>query len=179
MPKAGRARNRSQRLKTASQDVRTQEAAAQEQAPTDERRIRPIYRTREMSTRTRVTLLVIGDIFCFLIFSSLGQTSHRENLNVFSVVLVALPFMAGWFLVAPFIGAFRSDVAAKPAKMVVRTLLCWLLAWPVALLLRGVFVDHAPPPVSFALVVLGFNLALLLLWRWPFALNNDLRRRGI
>lgn len=175
MPKAGRARNRSQ----SSQNVREQEAVAQEQASTDGRRNKPIYRTREMSPRTRVSLLVIGDVCCFLIFSSLGQTSHHESLNILSIVLVALPFIAGWFLVAPFLGAFKGDIAAKPRKMIARTLISWLLAWPVAMILRGVFVDHAPPPVSFALVVLCVNLALLMLWRWPFALNNDLRKRGI
>jgi uncharacterized membrane protein YphA (DoxX/SURF4 family) len=177
MPKAGRARNRSQSLNTGSQDAREQESVTQERTATDGRRVKPIYRAREMSPRTRVISLVIGDILCFLIFSSLGQTSHHENLNVLSVVLVALPFMAGWFLVAPFLGAFRSDVAARPTKMIIRTLLCWLVAWPVAMILRAIFVDHAPPPVSFALVVLCVNLALLLLWRWPFALNNEYSHR--
>jgi Flp pilus assembly protein TadB len=61
---------------------------------------------------------------------------------------------------------------------VIRTAVAWLLAWPVAMLLRGIFVDHGIPPLSFALVVLLFNMLLLLIWRWPFALNNRMRKRG-
>ena len=30
----------------------------------------------------------------------------------------------------------------------------------------------------FALIALVFNLAVLEVWRWPFALNNSMRKRG-
>ena len=33
--------------------------------------------------------------------------------------------------------------------------------------------------LAFAIVALIFNAGLLLIWRWPFALNNDLRKRGV
>jgi hypothetical protein len=62
--------------------------------------------------------------------------------------------------------------------MVIRTALAWLLAWPIAMLLRGIFVDHGIPLLSFAIIVLLFNMLLLLVWRWPFALNNSMRKRG-
>jgi hypothetical protein len=49
--------------------------------------------------------------------------------------------------------------------------------------LRWLQVDRltgTPPGAffAFATVALLFNLALLAIWRWPFALNNDLRKRG-
>ena len=136
--------------------------------------------TREIAYRPAVILLVIGDILCFLIFVALGRNSHGEASGfgaIPQIIVTALPFLAGWFLVSPFVGAFRHKIMAQPKAMVIRTALSWLLAWPVAMLLRGIFVDHGVPPLSFALIVLVFNMLLLLVWRWPFALNNSLRQR--
>ena len=84
-------------------------------------------------------------------------------------------------MVSPFVGAFRHKILTQPGAMVMRTALAWLLAWPVAMLLRVIFVDHGIPPLQllqFAIVVLLFNMLLLLIWRWLFALTNNLRKRG-
>jgi len=145
--------------------------------PATEKKVKP---SREMSYKRAVILLVIGDLLCFLIFVVLGRSSHGEASGfaaIPQIIIVALPFIAGWFLVSPFVGAFRQKILAQPRSMVIRTALAWLIAWPVAMLLRGIFVDHGVPPISFAIVVLLFNMLLLLIWRWPFALNNSLRKR--
>lgn len=137
--------------------------------------------TREIPYRRAVILLVVGDLLCFLIFVALGRNSHGEASGfaaIPQIIVIALPFIAGWFLVSPFVGAFRYKVMAQPRSMVIRTAVAWLIAWPVALILRGIFVDHGVPPLSFAIVVLLFNMLLLLIWRWPFALNNMMRKRG-
>jgi DUF3054 family protein len=137
--------------------------------------------SKEIPYNQAVIILVIGDILCFLIFAALGRNTHGETSGfaaIPQIIVTALPFAAGWFLVSPFVGAFRRKVMAQPRAMAIRTALAWLLAWPVAMLLRGFFVDHSIPPLSFALVVLLFNMLLLLVWRWPFALNNSMRRRG-
>ena len=136
---------------------------------------------REIQYKRSVIILVIGDLLCFLIFVAFGRSSHGEASGfaaISQIIVTALPFIAGWFLVSPFVGAFRHKIMAQPRSMVIRTAVAWLLAWPVAMLLRGIFVDHGVPPLSFAIVVLLFNMLLLLIWRWPFALNNSLRKRG-
>jgi Protein of unknown function (DUF3054) len=136
--------------------------------------------SKEIPYKRAVILLVIGDALCFLIFVALGRSSHKEASGfaaIPQIIITALPFIASWFLVSPFVGAFRHKILAQPRSMVIRTALAWLLAWPVAMLLRGIFVDHGVPPLSFAIIVLLFNMLLLLIWRWPFALNNSLRKR--
>ena len=146
--------------------------------PVKENKVR---RPKELPYAQAVIMLVIGDLICFLIFSALGRNQHRESSGftaILQIILTALPFVAGWFLVSPFVGVFRHTVLVKPGAMVMRTALAWLLAWPVAMLLRGIFVDHGIPPLSFAIVVLLFNMLLLLIWRWLFALTNNLRKRG-
>jgi len=141
-----------------------------------------LYRLKPMSPRRRVITLVIGDAIVFLVFASIGQNSHGEPLSVPSIIFVALPFALGWFLVAPFVGAFRGDIVSEPRRMTNRTIQAWFLSWPVAMALRWLLVDrtHNTSLISFltfALVVLLVNTVILLLWRWPFAFNNRIRER--
>jgi hypothetical protein len=145
---------------------------------------RPLHQSKEMSNRTRIISLVVGDIICFLIFASLGSSQHGEGVNIVYSLWIALPFIVAWFLVSPFIGAFRAEIATRPKRMAIRTVLSWLATWPVAMLFRWLLVDRVKVPatsagefLSFALIALLFNMALLLLWRWPFSLNNSLRQR--
>jgi hypothetical protein len=145
--------------------------------PVTEKKVRV---PREIPYTQAVIMLVIGDMVCFLIFAALGRNSHGEASGfaaIPQIIITALPFAAGWFLVSPFVGAFRHKIMAQPRSMVIRTAVAWILAWPVAMLLRGIFVDHGVPPLSFAIIVLLFNMLLLLIWRWPFALINSLRKR--
>lgn len=126
------------------------------------------------------TILIIGDILVFLAFTSIGHVSHNGETGfaaIPQVVETALPFIAGWFLVAPWIGAYRRELAAKPRKMAGRTLLAWVCAWPVTMVFWGIFFDHGIPPLSFATVALLFNAVLLLVWRWPYAMNNENKNR--
>jgi hypothetical protein len=134
---------------------------------------------KEILYNRAVIMLVIGDVICFLIFAALGRNTHGEASGfaaIPQVILTALPFAIGWFLVSPFVGAFRHAIVAQPRAMALRTALAWLLSWPVAMLLRGIFVDHGVPPLTFALIVLFFNMLLLVVWRWLFALYNSRRR---
>jgi hypothetical protein len=120
----------------------------------------------------RIAILVIGDIIIFLIFAAIGRRSHGEaaGLNaLLPIVLTAAPFAAGWFIISPFVGAFRRELADQPRKMAWRTLLSWVASWPLAMILRGAFVDHGVPPATFATITLVTNTILLLLWRVPYA----------
>jgi Protein of unknown function (DUF3054) len=152
--------------------------------PTTEETNKPVTEKKararkEMPYKQAVIILVIGDLLCFLIFAALGRDTHGETSGfaaIPQIIKTALPFAVGWFLVSPFVGAFRHKILAQPRAMVIRTVLAWLLSWPVAMILRGIFVDHGIPPFSFAFVVLLFNSVLLLVWRWPFALNNSMRK---
>jgi hypothetical protein len=129
-------------------------------------------------------MLVIGDMMCFLIFAALGRNSHGEASGfaaIPQIIITALPFAAGWFLVSPFVGAFRQKFMTEPRAMAIRTVLAWLVAWPVAMLLRRIFVNDGISPLRFAIfaiIVLLFNMLLLLVWRGAFALFNGLRKRN-
>jgi len=164
-----------------SQDEQKQ--AASDQRPPASKRS---YTPKELSPRMRTISLVVGDALCFLIFVTIGANQHNEGFDLGYSLWLAIPFLAAWFLVAPFVGAFRSDVATRPRKMVLRVICSWLASWPVAMFFRWLLVDRVKNPptmlssfIAFALVTLIFNMVILLIWRWPFAINNELRRRSV
>lgn len=159
-------------------ETKNRAAAAETPAPKKDP-----YTFKPMSPRRRVITLVIGDAIVFLVFASIGQNSHGEPLSVPNIIFIAIPFALGWFLVSPFVGAFRADIVSNPRRMANRTIQAWFLSWPVAMALRWLLVDrtHNTPFISFltfAFVVLVINVVILLLWRWPFAFNNSIRERG-
>ncbi|HLG62775.1 MAG TPA: DUF3054 domain-containing protein [Ktedonosporobacter sp.] len=120
-----------------------------------------------MSSLGRIAMLVVGDAIIFLIFSAIGRRSHNEAAGfdaLWQIALTAAPFALGWFLVSPFVGAFRRGLEMQPRKMITRTTLAWTAAWPVGLLIRGL-TEQRVPPLSFALITLITNMVLLVLWR--------------
>jgi Protein of unknown function (DUF3054) len=120
----------------------------------------------------RIAGLVVGDAIAFLVFAGVGRGSHHEATGLSALAQVALtaaPFALGWFIVAPFVGAFRRAKIGTPRAMLGRTELAWLASWPAALLLRWAFTGKVPP-LSFAVVTLIANALFLAVWRGAFAL---------
>jgi hypothetical protein len=119
-----------------------------------------------------VPLLVAGDTLAFLLFAAIGRLSHGQASGLDTLLHVAgtaTPFAAGWFAVAPFLGAFRPALVARPGPFLARTALAWLVAWPLGLLLRAIVLQRAIP-LSFALVTFASVLVILAGWRALFAL---------
>jgi hypothetical protein len=111
--------------------------------------------------------LLAGDIVSFMLFAAIGRGSHGEATGLAAlgeVAGTAAPFLLGWLAVAPFAGALDAKLLAQPRRLLRRTLLAWLLAWPLGLLLRALFLQRAIPG-SFAIVVGITNSVLLLGWR--------------
>ena len=137
---------------------------------------------KQTSNVWHIINLAVGDVLVFLIFALIGRQNHGTGKavgvldNIAEIVVIAAPFLIGWFLVAPFFGLYRRGLELQPRKMIQRTILAWVIAWPVGLALRGIFVDHGIPPLTFAIVTLLFNGILLLVWRGPMALARSMRR---
>lgn len=121
----------------------------------------------------RIAALVVGDLIAFVVFATLGRDTHHEATGLGAIgetLWTALPFMLGWFLVAPWLGAFKRAGAERPLQMLRRTEMAWLASWPVALLLRWAFTpDHHIPLLAFAIVALLANAVILGGWRTAFA----------
>jgi hypothetical protein len=125
----------------------------------------------------RIAALVAGDALSFLVFAAVGRTTHDEATGLAAlgqVALTALPFALGWFLVSPWVGAYRRAATTGVQRMLMRTELAWLASYPAALILRVII---APDPslspkqfITFAIVILLANAVFLGVWRTAFAL---------
>lgn len=133
----------------------------------------------------------------FIIFAAVGRMSHAEPAGLAAldqVLQTAIPFIAGWFITAPFVGAYRLQPAhphskqtaphppgestpyATPQQILKRTAIAWLCAWPVGLLFRALLLWR-PIPLTFALITGVTNLLLLGSWRMLFAVWQSQRSR--
>lgn len=129
----------------------------------------------------RTVGLVVGDAVSFLVFAGMGRNQHGETSGLGAlgqVALTAVPFALGWFLVSPWLGAYRRKLTDTVRRMAVRTELAWLASYPVALILRVLIAPDHQMPWTFALVILLANAILLGVWRSAFAFVERLAARS-
>ena len=131
-------------------------------------RSQPVSSTLEAR---RVAILAAGDLVAFNVVTTIGLLSHGELTGLDAlgeVATIAAPFAIGWFLIAPFAGAFRADIASQLRRILPRAALAWLIALPIGLLLWSLIRQKQIQP-AFAVVTFITNLIVLLGWRGVFA----------
>ncbi len=116
--------------------------------------------------------LYLGDLISILLFAIIGRQSHDMSSGVaaFGAVFnTAAPFIIGWFLVAPWFGAFQPE-AWQSAKNAVFTVLKAIVpALVVSILVRALF-EGGFSPIVFYLVAGSFMLLVLVIWRLVYTL---------
>lgn len=122
-------------------------------------------------------LLAAGDFVVFLIFAAAGRASHdvaSPGVPLLGTLSTAAPFALAWFGVAPFLGALTPARLLQPRPAMVRTVATWLVAGPLGLILRSVWLQRPIPP-TFAAIVMAGHLILLLFWRLGYVwfLNRE------
>ncbi len=125
-------------------------------------------------------LVAIGDAILLLAFAYGGQVSHElyfPDSLVLSVLHAALPFALVWFPVAFLLNALIDPRAIRLLDVLVRGLESWLIAAPLALVVRGWLIDRAVIPMAFLVVTYLLGLALLLGWRLVLILTIRLPHR--
>ena len=119
--------------------------------------------TVSASTRRTVSTRVLasGDALAFVLFAVIGLINHDEGITVGGLARNALPILAVWFVVAPFVGTY-----ARPgfATMVAT----WAIAVPCGVAIRAVWLHRSASSkqVAFGIVALLSTLALLSGWRF-------------
>ena len=124
-----------------------------------------------MTHRTPL-LLILGDILALAITTLIGFVSHGEaGLAFFPRMLATfLPLLAGWFLIAPWLGLFQQAVT-REARQLWRPPLAMLLGAPITGILRAAWLGSAALPL-FVLILGGSAGLLLLLWRTVYFLST-------
>ena len=131
-----------------------------------------------ISSRARWVLL-IGDVLALLLFVAGGQAEHdtaNPDNPLLGLLATAIYYVPVWLVSAWLLGAL--PVGAVPARVFfARTLNAWLVAAPLATLVRALALGRVIIPVPFLLVTLGLGGAFVFAWRLVFSVVV-LRRRA-
>ncbi|NTV99712.1 MAG: DUF3054 domain-containing protein [Oscillochloris sp.] len=126
----------------------------------------------------RTAMLVGGDVVALMVFAAIGRNSHGEPIGVEAigkVAYTAAPFLIGWLLSAPFLGAFSPRSTDTLLKMLRATALSWCAALVVGALVRALLIGRFSP---FSFYVVTFLVALLILCGWRSAFSVWEARRS-
>ncbi|MFD0870093.1 Protein of uncharacterised function (DUF3054) [Chlamydia abortus] len=118
-------------------------------------------------SRTAVLLLLAGDWAVLLLFTMLGGLEHRMGLSLWDVVIVAMPYLLVWPVIALWTGAYRRTAYSGYGKAAIVTACAWIITHPLALALRWILYNK-PAFTTFAPVALVFVYLFLAAWRLCF-----------
>jgi hypothetical protein len=113
-------------------------------------------------------VLFAGDAVCLAAFVVAGLGTHDGLVNANALqrfLLNAGPHLLLWTVTGLALGSFRFAAPVSLRAVWARTLTTWLVAAPLALLLRAYLLGAATVVVAFMLVTLSLGGGLLLLWR--------------
>ena len=118
-----------------------------------------------MSKQPQV-ILIIGDIAIFMFFAFTGRETHAPGDT--NLIVNALPtlltFLIVWFAIAALGRVYRSGVISNLRSAVLHTLTAWIIAAPIAIIIRAILLSRTAIPWQFVAVTLGLVGMLLLLW---------------
>jgi hypothetical protein len=117
-------------------------------------------------------ILVAGDLIALTAFVLVGQADHN-TVNAANPLLGALPNVLSlaipWLLVGGVLGAFpRGNLQLK--SFMSRSLVAWIAAVPVGLVVRMLWLGRGGIPIMFLLVTLAAGGLFLLGWRLVYGL---------
>lgn len=115
-----------------------------------------------------VLVAVIGDLAVFVFFVLGGRTEHGIVQDA-AFWRTALPFAVVWFLLSPWLGAFRASTLRSVKTSAWRIPLIWLLCGAIAVVLR-VWLTDRTFQLTFALVAIGLQAVMLVGWRVALSL---------
>jgi len=116
-------------------------------------------------------LLVVGDIVIFMFFAFTGRETHAPgdtNLIV-NALPTLLPFLIVWFTIAVLGRVYRTGVISNPRSALLRTLIAWIIAAPIAIVIRAILLQRTAIPWQFVAVTMGLVGSLLLVWHGGIA----------
>ncbi len=116
-------------------------------------------------------LLIGGDIIIFMFFAFTGRETHA--LGDANLIVNALPtlltFLIVWFAIAAMGRVYRSPVIVNIRSAVLHTLIAWIIAAPIAIVVRAILLSRTAIPWQFVAVTLGLVGSLLLVWHGGLA----------
>jgi DUF3054 family protein len=125
----------------------------------------------------RALVLLIGDLVALALFAILGRNTHDEAIGfgaMRAVAGTAAPFLVGWLVASPLLGALRAATTATLPTMLRVVLASWIAAYPLAMLTRGIGLGRTSP-LSFYIVAFTVPLLFVVVWRLVFLFVEERR----
>ena len=120
-----------------------------------------------------IVILVTGDLLVLLSFVLIGRQNHALAItNVIATAQTAIPFICGWFLVAPWFGLYKIEISRTFSKLLPRLVAVWLISVPVGHIIRALLLGRPIPagiPITFVMVSLAYIGVVMLVWRSTYA----------
>lgn len=116
--------------------------------------------------------LVAGDVFSLAIVTLIGFATHNEADLSFlpRMMIVFLPLVFAWFLLAPWLGLFQQEVTSS-LKQLWRPAFAMLFAASLAVIIRGLILNAPILPI-FAVVLSATSALGMLIWRGVYFILN-------
>jgi hypothetical protein len=116
--------------------------------------------------------LAVGDVLAIVAVLTAGTVQHNgvafvTNNPVYLAGTLA-PFLIGWVLVAPLVGAYSPGAGESAKAAVPLALRSWVVADVVGVALRASPLFHGGWSPVFVAVTLVTGGVALALWRWLF-----------
>lgn len=117
--------------------------------------------------KSLTAILLAGDLIALLLFVLLGQADHG-TINTSNPIAGALRNVVSlavpWLVLAWLLRAYPRTTPALPGFLG-RSALAWVIAAPIGLLIRMLWLGRGGIPIPFLLVTLAAGGLFLLGWR--------------
>lgn len=114
--------------------------------------------------------LAVGDLIVLVAFLTAGTLQHNTVSDLTNDPLylggVVAPFLIGWVVAAPLIGAYSAGAVESAKASVPLAIRSWIPAAVIGLALRATPVFHGGVEWTFAAVMLVGGSVVIGLWRY-------------
>ncbi len=125
------------------------------------------FETRRFDRSGTTAGLFIGDIVVLLALLTVGSLRHHDPIlqePLYFAGTVA-PFLIGWLIAALVSGLYSSRARRSILVSVLYADGTWIPAALIGAALRATSYFHGESPLTFVLVMLGFGILFLTVWR--------------
>ncbi|WP_348609975.1 DUF3054 domain-containing protein [Halobaculum rarum] len=117
--------------------------------------------------------LAVGDLLVIVAFIYVGTVQHGTVPfpptgagDALTLLTVAAPFLVGWIVAAPLIGAYSAGAAESAKASVPLAIRSWIPAAAVGLIIRATPVVEGGVAITFAIVMFVVGSVSLGVWRY-------------
>lgn len=113
--------------------------------------------------------MAVGDLLALLAFLLVGTLEHwpletiLEDPTIY--LMVAGPFILGWLVCAPLIGAYSPGGVSAPNSSIPLAIRSWIPAAIVGLLIRELVIPGRGAEPVFAVIMIVGGAVFLSIWR--------------